>query len=226
MLRGSKLGDLQEKIINHFFVCETKHVESVIHISTSIGAQRPSVSRSIGYLVEQKYLVEDTEFRREKGGKFFEKSIFVTDKGAAYAVVVLGVKLDQVINYNTKYDNGSKHEWNRYKEIFTIPEKREYIFRKSMEFVLTSSLFDSAGHIRSQLTEEESQKMKLSEFVASREYFESVGLSKQGIHNLNDFLDKYKIDKKSMEKYLLDRKQEIDSALKQIDDSDTSSNSH
>jgi hypothetical protein len=187
MLQGNRLGDLQEKIINHFFVCETKQVEGVSHISASIGAQRPSVSRSIGYLVEQKYLVEDTKLGREKGSKFLEKAIFVTDKGAAYAIVILGVKLDQVINYNTKYDCGSKHEWNRYKEIFAIPEKREYIFRKSMDFVLNNNLFDSAGHIRSQLTEEESQKMKLSEFVASREYFESLGLSRQGIHNLNDF---------------------------------------
>ncbi len=222
---GPKPGELQEKILNHFFECKSKRIERIDHISKAIDAIQPSVSRSIDRLLEDKYLVEDPKRAREKGNKFFEKAIYVTDKGAAYAVVMLDVKLEQIKNYNAKYDSASAAMWNQYCEIFAIPEKREYIFRKSMEFLLANDLFDGEGRIRNQLTEEEIQKMKMSQFTASKEYYESVGLGNQGITNFNEFLDKYKIDKDSMKKYLLYKKQEINSALNQIDNSTADSNS-
>jgi hypothetical protein len=98
---GPKLGELQERILNHFFQCESKQVEGINHISKAINAKQP---RSIDYLVTNKFLQQDSQRAREKGNKFFEKPIYITDKGAAYAVVVLGVKLDEIKNYNIKYD--------------------------------------------------------------------------------------------------------------------------
>jgi hypothetical protein len=98
----------------------------------------------------------------------------------------------------------------------SIPEKREYIFRKSMEFLLINNIFDDEGRIRSQFTEEEIQKMKLFQYNASKEYFESVGLDTQGVTNINEFCDKYKIDKKFYYEYLIHRKREIDMALNQL----------
>lgn len=196
---------------------QSKQIEGVVHISKEVGAKHSSVSRSIDYLLEDKYLAVDPNLAREKGHKFFERPIYVTDKGAAYSVVNLGVTLEQIKSYNKKYDRASEDMWNQYDKTFVISEKREYIFRKSMEFLLNNNIFDNEGHIRNQLTEEEIKKMKMFQYTASKEYYESAGLYKQSITNINEFIDKFKIDKGAYKQHLLIRKEEIDSALKQID---------
>jgi hypothetical protein len=76
--------------LNHFFQCESKRIEGINHISKAIDAKESSVSRSIDYLLDNKFLRVDPKRAREKGKKFFEKLIYLTDKGAAYAVVMLG----------------------------------------------------------------------------------------------------------------------------------------
>lgn len=112
---GPKLGELQERILNHFFQCESKRIEGIVNVKES------SVSRSIDILLYNKFLQEDPKRAREKGNKFFEKAIYLTDKGAAYAVVMLGVKLEQIKNYTAKYDSVSATGWDQYFEAFPIP---------------------------------------------------------------------------------------------------------
>jgi hypothetical protein len=219
------MGELQEKILKHFFECQSKQIEGVNHISEAVGASQPSVSRSMDHLLENKYLQEDPKLAREKGHKFFEKPLYVTDKGAAYSVVNLRISLEQIKSYNKKYDRTSEDVWNQYYKIFLIPEKREYIFRKTMEFLLMNNIFDNEGRIRNQLTEEEILKMKVSEFTASKEYYEAAGLYSQRTSNINEFIDRYKIDRNKFREHLLLKKEEIDSALKQIDDPSPTSKS-
>jgi DNA-binding MarR family transcriptional regulator len=210
---GPKLGELQERILNHFFQCESKRIEGINHISKAINAKESSVSRSIDILLYNKFLQEDPKRAREKGNKFFEKAIYLTDKGAAYAVVMLGVKLEQIKNYISKYDSTSATGWDQYFEAFQIPANREYIFRKTMEFLLTNNIFDDKGRMR-QLTEDEIQKKAIFEFTAAREHIESVDSS--GITNFNDFLHECGIDKNDMKKYLLYKKRETDWALNEL----------
>ncbi|MGB8935128.1 MAG: hypothetical protein WCC17_08490 [Candidatus Nitrosopolaris sp.] len=189
------MGELQERILNHFFQCESKRIEGIDHISKAINAKQPSVSRSIDYLLNNKFLEEDPQRAREKGNKFFEKAIYVTDKGAAYAVVMLGVKVEQIKNYTAKYDPTAVPVWDQDCGIFSMLEYRDYIFKKTMEFLLINNIFDDEGHMR-QLTEDEIQKMEISKITAAKEHIDS--LHSKGITNCNDYLNECGIDKNLM----------------------------
>ena len=209
---GPKLGELQEKILNHFFQCN-KRIEGIDHISKAINAKEPSVSRSVDDLLNNKYLQEDPKRAREKGNKFFEKAIYVTYKGVAYAVVMLGVKMEQIKNYDTKYDHTAVAAWNLYCAVFLMPEYRDYMFRKAMEFLLINNIFDDEGHIR-QLTVDEMQKMEVFKIAAAKEHIDS--LNSRGITNHNDYLSKCGVNKNLLREYLLDKKRGIDRALAQL----------
>lgn len=209
---GPKLGELQERILNHFFQCD-KRIEGIDHVSKAINAKEPSVSRSVHDLLNNKYLQEDEKRAREKGNKFFEKANYVTAKGIAYAVVMLGVKGEQIKNYCAKYDHTALAIWDQYCRIFSMPEYRNYIFRKMLEFFLINNIFDDEGHVR-QLTEDEFQKMRIFRLSAAKEHFDS--LHSNGIISCNDYLNKCGVDKDLIREYLLYRKRGIDWTLGQF----------
>jgi hypothetical protein len=137
----------------------------------------------------------------------------VADKGAAYAVVMLGVKAEQIKNYCAKYDQTAVAVWDQYCRIFSMLDYRDYTFRKMMEFLLINNIFDDEGYMR-QLTEDELQKMEISKITAAKEHIDS--LHSKGITDINEYLTKCGIDKNLMREYLLYRKRGIDWALDQF----------
>jgi hypothetical protein len=47
-----------------------------------------------------------------------------------------------------KYDCTLDAGWDQYFEALPIPANREYIFRKTMEFLLTNDIFDDVGWLQ------------------------------------------------------------------------------
>jgi hypothetical protein len=79
------VGEIQQKILNHFFNCSYDS-ETVSQLSRT-----PAIFKSL----KNKYLAKDKKFFSEK------KKLFVTDKGAA-AAVVLGITFDKLQDHFKK----------------------------------------------------------------------------------------------------------------------------
>jgi hypothetical protein len=82
------VGEIQQKILNHFFNCSYDS-ETVSQLSRT-----PAIFKSL----KNKYLAKDKKFFSEK------KKLFVTDKGAA-AAVVLGITFDKLQDHFKKLDS-------------------------------------------------------------------------------------------------------------------------
>jgi hypothetical protein len=146
-----KLSEEQGKILWHLFECDIVAPESVSHISKSIRLSQPSVHRSVSSLIKNKYLVKDNKpMRSGKGKMSFEKALYVTDKGAA-AAVVLGITLGQLQNYLNKFafKNRSASDLvayiKRFKGLYRVPEIREFIAKRIMEYLLNNNCFSEFG---------------------------------------------------------------------------------
>jgi hypothetical protein len=88
------MGELQQKVLNHFFNCSYDS-ETVRHLSRTHGVLQPAIFKSVNLLKKNKYLTKDKKFFSGR------KKLFVTDKGAA-AAVVLGITFDKLHNYFKK----------------------------------------------------------------------------------------------------------------------------
>jgi hypothetical protein len=204
-----ELGEVQQKILKHFFECGEK-LENVSHISKALGVLQPSVQRSVGELIKNHYLIRDTEYAKGK------KQLLVTEKGAA-AAIFLGINLDQLETFSKKHHlNASLSFLQNFKNTFKNTEKRDLYIKKAVEFYLKNNLFEE-GNVRQRLTEEEKTRAKLNQLYIAREYFESQGFDFNNINNFRDFIDKYKIDRETMKKYLTYRRERIDRALKELE---------
>ena len=191
-----KLSNVQEKILKHFFECSIVAPESVSHISESIKLLQPSVHRSVSSLIKHKYLVKDKKpIRSGKGRMSFEKALYVTDKGIA-AAIVLGVTINQVKNYLSKF--ASKNEsaansvsyYNRFIRLFKFPEKREFLARKTMEYFLYNNWYDNRGIV----IYPSKREFRKSYRYIQDEFNEAFGTS----DTVKEFLDKWGIDESSL----------------------------
>lgn len=215
-----KLGPLQQQILKHFFMCQRK-VESINHISGSLGAKGPSVSRSVSSLIKEKYLAVDREkeslLKREAGSKFFEKSLYVTDKGMLYSNVVLDIKYDQLIDYTQKYGMPYAADIKRnLNEHYPNKEKRELFAKKTYQFYLENNWFDEAGDMCIHLTAEEQSKLRLRLMQTGIGYIESIISNNSGPRSLTDLLETASINKIDFKEYLANRKKGIEHAIKEL----------
>lgn len=172
-------------------------------------------------MIHEKYVAVDRNknqiLKREAGSLFFEKALYVTDKGILYAIVGLGLNYDDAIDYYEKYGHPSaSHIRQILDENFPDKEKREYRIRKNFEFILKNNLFDEEGNVRVQLTREEASKLRLHLQRTAFEYLESVVLNNPGVSSFHDIVDKAKIDREFTKKSLIQRKEGLERALREL----------
>jgi hypothetical protein len=205
-----ELGEVQQKILRHFFDCKDKEPETVSHISTKLGLLQPSVYRSVDLLVKEEYLIKEGKYAR--GGK----ELIVTEKGAA-AAVLFGITNDQLIKYFGKIkwkDSSAGNEvqfLQGFKDVIIgKPDKQEVLIRKMMEYFLKNNYFDENGTAK-HLSADEFKR--LLTYVAI-EYHNAVGKP----HTIRDLVDKYSLDKKQLKDILEKEKLRIDSIIRQLED--------
>jgi hypothetical protein len=205
-----ELGEVQQKILRHFFDCKDKEPETVSHISTKLGLLQPSVYRSVDLLVREEYLIKEGKYAR--GGK----ELIVTEKGAA-AAVLFGITNDQLIKYFRKIkwkDSSAGNEvqfLHGFKDVIIgKPDKQEVLIRKMMEYFLKNNYFDENGTAK-HLSADEFKR--LLTYVAI-EYHNAVGKP----HTIRDLVDKYSLDKKQLKDILEKEKLKIDSMIRQLED--------
>jgi hypothetical protein len=205
-----RFGELQERILKHFFDCKDDIPESVNHISHILGVVQPAVFKSVSLLIKEGYLVKDPEY---KDGK---KVLLVTDKGAA-AAVMLGISYDQMANYFFKLSKeyGSRATQldylRRFENMFRIPDKREFLVGKMMNYFLKNNMFEKSGHIKWPLSHNE---LKLLSAYVNVEYNKVFG----NVRTVKAFVDKYGMDKKFLKTLFEKDRKRIDSILKQLED--------
>ena len=75
----TKLGDLQQKILKHIFVCKSK-TENATHIAKSLDLAQPTVRKSVESLIKEGYLKATQQHKRA------EKVLALTYIGAATVI--------------------------------------------------------------------------------------------------------------------------------------------
>jgi len=204
------IGELQGRILRHFFECQDKIPESVNHIAKSLGVAQPAVFKSVKLMIEDKYIVKDPEY---KNGR---KALLVTDKGAA-ASVVLGISYEQMVDYFFKLSSQDAsaarqlRNFKRFENMFRIPDKREFLVRQMMEHLLKLDKFDDTGFIKWPLSQGET---KLLLAYVTIEYNKAFGK----VTNIKEFIDKYGMDKKFMKRMFEKDRSRIDWIIKQLED--------
>jgi hypothetical protein len=216
-----ELGEVQQKILRHFFDCKDKEPESVSHISMKLGLLQPSVYRSVDLLIKEKYLIKEGQYTHG------EKELIVTEKGAA-AAVLLGITNDHLIDYfrklKRKYSSPSDEIQNlqhliddevqffqHFKQmIIGKPDKQDLLIRKMMEYFLKNNYFDESGNAK-RLSPDEF-KMLLT-YVAIA-YHNALGNPR----TIRDLVDKYSLDRKQLKTILEKEKLRIDSIIRQLED--------
>jgi DNA-binding MarR family transcriptional regulator len=199
-----KLGELQQKILKHIFEC-TSESENANHIAKSLGLAQPTVFKSIQSLLQENYLESQQKAKRT------EKTLTLTDKGAA-AVVLLGVTFDQFENHFKRQRHPDIQNLQSIKSMFKRPEKRDFMFKKAIEYAFKNNYFDE-GSSKKQPSQEELKNLKLS---MAMEYIKSLPPT-SNVHNLKEFIDRYQLDKETMKEYLNKQKQVADVLLKELD---------
>ena len=165
-----------------------------------------SVQRSVSNLVEANYLVKEKEYT------LGEKAIALTDKGIIGAFV-LGISTEDIMAYfkkmKSKYPSAMEQilYFEKFKELFRIPEKRDFIAKKIAEYCLHKNLFIE-GNVK-QLTRNE---LKMLLTYVSIEYNDAFG----DAVTLNEFVNKYSIDKEFLRESFQREKKRIDSILKEL----------
>jgi DNA-binding MarR family transcriptional regulator len=209
------LGKAQEKILKHFFQCDIVTPEGVSHIAKSINLLQPSVHRSVSSLIKNKYLVKENGRNRKNGKMYFEKALYVTDKGAA-AAVVLGITLDQLENYYKKFASKNKSIANamaifeRFKALYKVIPKREFLVKKMMECLLNSDSYDHSGRMVYPPGTEFKKKLR-----HVQDSFDQVFGNPETVR---EALDKYGIDKCYLKEAFQKDRERIDSILRQLDE--------
>jgi DNA-binding MarR family transcriptional regulator len=210
-----RLSNAQEKILRHFFECNIVAPESVSHIAESIKLLQPSVHRSVSSLIKNKYLVKDKKaIRSGKGKMSFEKALYVTDKGIA-AAIVLGVTIDQLKNYLSKF--ASKNEsamnsisyLNRFIRLYKVPVRREFLARKTMEYLLNNNCYDNLGRV----IYPSAREFRRAYRYVQDEFSESFGAS----DTVKELLDKYGIDKCFLKEAFQKDRKRMDLILGQLE---------
>jgi hypothetical protein len=203
------LGDLQQRILKHFFECRDEIPESVNHIAHSLGVVQPAVFKSVNLLIKDNYLAKEREY---KNGR---KALIVTDKGAA-ASVTLGIPYEQMVYYFVKLSNQDRSAarqvdyFKKFENMLTIPDRREFLVKKMMEHLLKTSKFDDAGFIKWPLLQGE---IKLLLAYVTIEYNKAFGK----VTTIKEFIDKYGMDKKFLKTMFENDRKRIDSIIKQLD---------
>jgi hypothetical protein len=201
-----ELGELQQKILKHFFSCEEK-AESVNHLSSVLNVVQPAVFKSVNLLIKDMYLVKDSKY---KDGK---KALFVTDKGAA-AAVVLGVTYKQLQEYfkRLRQEHSSAAEQFRYLKkfdtLFRIPDKREFIVRKAFEYFLKNDWYDG-----SVFKYPDQNEFKLLLAYLSVEYNRSFG----NVSTIKDIIDKYGLDKEFLRNRFKKDRERMDAIINELE---------
>lgn len=209
-----RLGKAQEKILKHFFECEIIAPEGVSHISKSVNLLQPSVHRSVSSLIKNKYLVKEDGRTRKKGRKSFEKALYVTDKGAA-AAVVLGVTLDRLENYYKKFTAKDRSItdavaiFEQFKTLYNVIPKREFLVKKVMECLSNNNCYDHSGRI---VYPSEIQFKKILRYV--QDGFDQVFGHPQTVREL---LEKYGIEKSYLKEAFQKDRERIESILRQLE---------
>lgn len=210
--KSEELGDVQKKILKHFFDCEERKPESVSHLSKELGVLQPSIYRSVELLIKGGYLLKNDKYT------VGNKEIIVTPKGAATAVL-LGITTNQLVRYfkKRKKDDSSATDAARYFEGFTRmtgiknPPKQDLMVREMMEYLLKSDdFFNESGLVARNLTEEE--KNQLMAFVAIK-YHRAVGKPRE----IREVADKYGLDKNFLKEMLQREKEGISSLIRQLE---------
>ena len=207
------LGKVQEKILKHFFQCDIVIPEGVSHIAKSINLLQPSVHRSVSSLIKNKYLVKENDRYRKNGKMYFEKALFVTDKGAATAVV-LGITLDQLENYYKKFASKNKSiadavaTFERFKALYKVIPKREFIVKRMMECLLNSDSYDHSGRM---VYPPGTEFKKILRHVQD-------SFDQGNPETVREVLDKYGIDKCYLKEAFQKDRERIDSILSQLDE--------
>ena len=204
----SELGDVQRKILRHFFKCKDTGPESVSHISKEIGILQPSVYRSAIVLINNKYLLKENVYT------VGEKTLILTEKGAA-AAVLLGITNDQLMDYFKKIrrDYPSARDnvqfFQQFNQMTNIrePRKRDVLIRKMMEYLLKYNYFNELGSAK--IPPDEFKK--LLTYVAI-EYRNILGKPR----TISDIVKQYGLDKKQLIDILNQEKQKIDSIIQQL----------
>ena len=149
-----ELGELQQSILKHIFECTSKS-ENANHIAKSLGLAQPTVFKSIQSLLQANYLESQQKAKRT------EKTLTLTDKGAAAAVVSLGATFDEFENHFKRQKHSDMQTLQFIKGIFKTPEKRDFMIKKAMEYAFKNNYFDEGNTIR-HLSEEELKKLGMN----------------------------------------------------------------
>ncbi len=205
-----ELGEVQQKILRHFFDCKDKEPESVSHISMKLGLLQPSVYRSVDLLIKEKYLIKEGQYTHG------EKELIVTGKGAA-AAVLLGITNDHLIDYfrrvKQKYSSASNEVQflQQFKSMMIRkPDKQDLLIRKMMEYFLKNNYFDENGTAKHLSADE----FKWLLTYVAIEYHNALGNPR----TIRELVDKYSLDRKQLKDILEKQKLKIDSIIRQLED--------
>jgi hypothetical protein len=211
-----ELGELQKRILTHFFTCKDIGPESVSHITKALGVLQPSVYRSVDLLIKGKYLIKENEYTKKSGQEYVEKDLIVTGKGAA-AAVVLGITNDEIINYfrkrKSKYSSPDEEVqfFQKFKQgMIRQPDKQDLLVRKMMEYFLKNNYFNELGSAK-ELSLDEFKKLLM--YVAV-EYHDAVGKP----YSIRKLAEKYSLDKSLLKEMLEKEKLRIDSIIHHLGD--------
>jgi hypothetical protein len=197
-----ELGELQQRILKHFFDCEGQQTETVSHLSRALGTAQPAVFKSVNLLIEQDYLIKDRKFRNGK------KTLLVTDKGAA-AAVVLGVSYDKFANYHIRLNRPNElQHLNNFERLFRVPDRREFLVRKMSYYLLRNNLYEKGW---TRWLSQNERKLVLA--YLSVEYNKAFG----NVHTIKGLIDKYGIDKELVRHMFERDRKRIDSIIKRLE---------
>jgi hypothetical protein len=200
-----ELGELQREILAHMVECEARS-ETVSHIAERLDRAQPTIFKSTELLLAGNYVRAQQEYKRGP------KVLVLTEKGAA-AAIIAGADLKQFDNYLKKRPTDSIAENLKYLgSMATNPEKRNFMLQKAMDYALKNNLFDQ-GYMR-KMTEEEG-KMFIRYIIL--EYMKSLGPA-SNIKTVEQFLNRYGLEKNFLKSFLIQQKQAIDALLKKLDE--------
>jgi DNA-binding MarR family transcriptional regulator len=198
------LGELQQRILKHIFECSERS-ENVNHIAKSLRLAQPTVFKSVQSLLQENYLESEQKSKRT------QKTLTLTDKGAA-AAVLLGVSFDKFENYYKRQRHPDIRNLQFIKSMFKTPEKRDLMIKKGMEYAFKNNYFDE-GSTMKELSQEELKEFRIH---MAMEYIKSLEPT-SNIHNLKEFIERYQLDKEIMKEYLNKQKKFADMLLKELD---------
>jgi DNA-binding MarR family transcriptional regulator len=201
---SGELGELQREILLHMVVCADKS-ETVNHIAEHLHRAQPTIFKSIELLLEGNYVNAHQDYKRGP------KILSLTDKGAATAIIA-GADLNQFDSSSKKRPIELIAEGLRYVgNITTTSEKRNFMIQKAMDYALKNNLFEE-GYMK-QMTEEEGKKLIRYIMI---EYLNSLGPA-SNIKTVEQFLDRYQLNKDFLKIFLTQQKLAIDSLLKKLE---------